>query len=79
MAHIVPLGKKPLSDEYKVTAIATSSLATAKAAAQPQGLSDSKAYSRPEDIANDEDVDMVTVSVKVWPELDRSLSAMIER
>ncbi|KAL9637562.1 MAG: hypothetical protein Q9164_002122 [Protoblastenia rupestris] len=65
MTHIGPLKKEPLSEQYKLTAVATSSLETAKAAGQAQGLPESKAYSKPEDIANDTDVDMVTVSVKV--------------
>ena len=65
MTHIGPLKKEPLSEQYKLTAVATSSLETAKAAGQAQGLPEAKAYCKPEDIADDKDVDMVTVSVKV--------------
>lgn len=36
-----------------------------KAAAEAYGVSPDKAYCKPEDIANDKDVDMVVVSVKV--------------
>ena len=45
--------------------MATSSTTTAKAAAKAYGISEKKAYGSPEDIANDKDVDMVAVSVKV--------------
>ena len=65
VAHIGPLRQKALTDKYELTAVATSSLKTAKAAAQAYGVPESKAYDNPEDIANDKDVDMVVVSVKV--------------
>ena len=65
IAHAVPLKAYPLSDKYTITALATSSPASAKAAAQSHAVPEEKAYSTPEDIANDPDVDMVVVSVKV--------------
>ena len=65
MAHAVPLRGEPLNKYYKITAVGTSSPETAKAAAKALGVSEEKAYSKSEDIANDKDVDMVVVSVKV--------------
>lgn len=65
IGHAVALKQPPLSGQYKITAIATSSIETAKAAAEAHGVSPEKAYCKPEDIANDKDVDMVVVSVKV--------------
>lgn len=66
MAHVSsfkPGG--PLADQYKLTALATSNPDSAKVAAKAHGLPLEKAYSNPKDIANDPDVDMVVVSVKV--------------
>ncbi|KAL8782073.1 MAG: hypothetical protein Q9213_005745 [Squamulea squamosa] len=66
MAHLAPIKDGgPLSSHYKLTALSTSSPETAKAAAKAYGLPEEKAYSNPEDIAKDPDVDMVVVSVKV--------------
>ncbi|KAL8896317.1 MAG: hypothetical protein Q9207_007763, partial [Kuettlingeria erythrocarpa] len=66
MAHVSPFKPDgPLTDQYKLTALATSNPHSAKAAAKAHGVSPEKAYSKPEDIANDPDVDMVVVSVKV--------------
>ena len=66
MAHVAPIKNDgPLSSHYKLTAVATSSPETAKASAKAHGLPEEKGYSNPEDIANDPDVDMVVVSVKV--------------
>ncbi|KAL8862253.1 MAG: hypothetical protein Q9178_001262 [Gyalolechia marmorata] len=66
MAHVAPIKNNgPLSSHYKLTAVATSSLETAKASAKAHGLPEEKGYSNPQDIANDPDVDMVVVSVKV--------------
>ncbi len=64
-AHIVPLKSAALSESYTVVALATSSPESAKKAAKFHGIPEDKAYSNPEDIANDPDVDMVVVSVKV--------------
>ena len=65
MAHVSPLKSAALSKEYTITAVATSSPESAKAAAKAHGIAEEKAYSSPEAIANDPDVDMVVVSVKV--------------
>lgn len=66
MAHVSALKSGgPLAGEYKLTALATSNPDSAKAAAKAQGLPLEKGYSNPKDIANDPDVDMVVVSVKV--------------
>lgn len=46
-------------------AVGTSSPETARKAAEAHGLSVDKAYSSPEAIADDKDVDLVVVSVKV--------------
>ena len=46
-------------------AVGTSSPETAKKAAEAHGVSADKAYSSPEAIAQDKDVDLVVVSVKV--------------
>ena len=48
-------------------AVGTSSPQSAKKAAETHGVSVDKAYSSAEDIANDKDVDLVVVSVKVRP------------
>lgn len=64
-AHVAPLKGHPLSEHYKITAVATSSLETAKAAAKAHGIPVEKAYCTPEDVARDSDVDMIVVSVKV--------------
>lgn len=65
MAHVAPLKSPTLSDKYKITALATSSPETAKAAAKVHGVPENKAYHKAEDIANDPDVDMVVVSIKL--------------
>lgn len=65
-AHVSPFKPGgPLADQFKLTALATSNPDSAKAAAKAHGIPLEKAYSNPEDIANDPDVDMVVVSVKV--------------
>lgn len=71
--HIGPLKSHPLSEKYSVTAVATSKPETAEAAAKAHGIATEKAYSSPEAIANDPDVDMVVVSVKVRDTLYCSL------
>lgn len=63
--HIVPLKSSPLSEKYSVVAVATSKPETAEAAAKAYDIPKEKAYSSPEAIALDSDVDMVVVSVKV--------------
>ncbi|CAO1600106.1 transcription regulator gal80 [Xanthoria calcicola] len=63
MAYVAPL-KGALASHYKITAVATSSPETAKASAKAHGLPEEKAYSNPNDIANDPDIDMVVISVK---------------
>ena len=65
MAHLAPLKSDKLSKQYAITALATSSPESAKASAKVHGVAEGKAYSQPEDIAKDPDVDMVVVSVKV--------------
>lgn len=65
-AHIEPLRAQPaLSSKYTLTALATSSAATAALAAKKWGLPLDKAYSTPEAIAADPDVDLVVVGVKL--------------
>ncbi len=65
MAHVGPLKSPALSEKYKITAIATSNPESAKASAKFHGVPENKAYHSAEAIANDPDVDMVVVSVKV--------------
>ncbi|KAL9026197.1 MAG: hypothetical protein Q9196_005099 [Gyalolechia fulgens] len=66
IAHVSPFkAGAPLADRFKLTALATSNPDSAKAAAKAHGIPAEKAYSNPEDIANDPDVDLVVVSVKV--------------
>ncbi|KAL8837880.1 MAG: hypothetical protein Q9170_002355 [Blastenia crenularia] len=66
MAHVSPFKPGgPLEGQYKLTALATSNPASAKAAAKAHGVPLEKAYNKPEDLANDPDVDLVVVSVKV--------------
>ncbi len=64
-AHVGPLRASPLSEKYTITALATSSPESAQKAAEAHGVPKDKAYSSAEDIANDPDVDMVVVSVRV--------------
>ncbi|KAL8740844.1 MAG: hypothetical protein Q9190_006495, partial [Brigantiaea leucoxantha] len=65
LAHVNPLKAPDLSNHYTLTAVGTSSPESAQAAAKSHGIPVEKAYSKPEDLANDPDVDMVVVSVKV--------------
>lgn len=70
----------PLSDHFELTALATSNPESAKAAAKSHGLPLEKGYCNPEDIANDPDVDLVVVSVKVYPYLGpRYVETIAER
>lgn len=63
-ANIAHLPYLVQSSQYKIVALANSSVASAKAAIKEHNLSeDVKAYGSPADIANDPDVDMVVVSV----------------
>lgn len=72
-AHSGPLKSAPLNEKFKLVAVGTSSPETAKKAAEAHGVSADKAYSSPEAIANDKDVDLVVVSVKVWSCVSYSL------
>ncbi|CAD6575316.1 MAG: transcription regulator gal80 [Alectoria sarmentosa] len=63
-AHSAPLKSSPLNEKFKLVAVSTSSPETAKKAAEAQGISADKAYSNPQAIADDKDVDLVVVSVK---------------
>ena len=65
VAHVSPLKSAPLNEKFKLVAVCTSSPESAKKAAEAHGISADKAYSSAEDIANDKDVDLVVVSVKV--------------
>lgn len=64
-AHVPALKKAPLNEKFKLVAVGTSSPQSAKKAAEAHGIPVDKAYSSAEDIANDQDVDLVVVSVKV--------------
>ncbi|KAL9611681.1 MAG: hypothetical protein Q9167_003676 [Letrouitia subvulpina] len=64
-AHVAPLKGADLSKYYTLTALGTSNPDSAARAAAFHKVPKSKAYSKPEDIAEDKDVDMVVVSVKV--------------
>ena len=64
-AHSAPLQSAPLNEKFKLVAVGTSSLETARKAAEAHGISADKAYSSAEAIAEDKDVDLVVVSVKV--------------
>lgn len=65
IGHSAPLKSSPLNEKFKLVAVGTSSPETAKKAAEAQGISSDKAYSSPQAIADDKDVDLVVVSVKV--------------
>ncbi len=65
IAHSTPLKSAPLNEKFKLVAVGTSSSETAKKAAEAHGVSAEKAYSSAEAIAEDKDVDLVVVSVKV--------------
>jgi predicted dehydrogenase len=65
-----------LSAGYTVTALATSSPASAAAAAKQCGLPANKAYSSAEAIANDPDVDLVVVGVKLPVHKELALPAL---
>jgi predicted dehydrogenase len=64
-AHITPLQRHPLSSKYTLTAVAASSPETAADSARKWGLPPDKAYSWPEAIASDPDVDLVVVGVNL--------------
>ena len=64
-AHASPLKSAPLNEKFKLVALGTSSPETAKKAAEAHGVAADKAYSSAEAIAEDKDVDLVVVSVKV--------------
>ena len=78
MAHLPPITGN-LFSQYKLTAIATSSPETAKASAKAYGLPEEKGYSNPNDIANDPDVDMVVVAVKVPLHKQLTLPALVAK
>lgn len=61
-AHLGPIKDSP---HYELVALATSSPESATLAAKKHGVAPEKAYSSAEDLANDPDVDLVVVSVKV--------------
>ena len=63
-AHVGPLRSTPLLENYKITAVATSSAESAKAAAEAYQIPADHAYHSAEAIANDSEVDMGVVSVK---------------
>lgn len=65
-AHSSPLKSAPLNEKFKLVAVSTSSPESAKRAAEAHGVSADKAYSSADAIANDKDVDLVVVSVKVY-------------
>jgi predicted dehydrogenase len=65
MAHVKPLLQEPLKSEYKITALAATSPESAAASAKRWGVPLNKAYTNAEDIANDPDVDLVVVNVKL--------------
>lgn len=75
-AHVGPLRSAPLSDKYTITAVATSSAKTAQAAADFHKIPADKAYHSATDIANDPDVDMVVVSVKVQKHKELTIPAL---
>jgi predicted dehydrogenase len=75
LSHIVPL-RNNLSSEYTVTALATSSSKTAAAAAAKWGLPANKAYSSAQEIAQDPDVDLVVVGVKLPLHKELALPAL---
>ncbi len=76
-AHIGPLTSQPaLKSKYKLTALATSSPETAIASANKWGLPLEKAYSTPEQIAADPDVDLVVVGVKLPMHRDLALPSL---
>lgn len=67
-AHLPYLAQ---SSQYKIVALANSSVASAKTAIKKHNLSeDVKAYGSPADIAHDPNVDMVVVSVNVVQHYD---------
>ena len=66
VAHASPLTTAPLNEKFKLVALSTSSPESAKRAAEAHGISADKAYSSADAIANDKDVDLVVVSVKVY-------------
>jgi predicted dehydrogenase len=61
--HLGAIKSKP--DLYTVVALATSSPQSAAAAGKGHGIPPEKCYSSAADLANDPDVELVVVSVKV--------------
>ncbi|KAL2850405.1 hypothetical protein BJX68DRAFT_266616 [Aspergillus pseudodeflectus] len=64
-SHALALQKPPLSSKYKLNAVATSSKDTAVVSAERWGVSSTKAYTAASQLANDPEVDLVVVGVKL--------------
>ncbi|KAL5366105.1 hypothetical protein BJX96DRAFT_180429 [Aspergillus floccosus] len=64
-SHALALQKPPLSSKYQLNAVATSSKDTAAASAKRWGVSPSRAYTTASQLANDPEVDLVVVGVKL--------------
>lgn len=62
IAHVGPIKSNP---DYELVALSASTPESAAAAAQAHGLPANKAYSSAEALAQDPDVDLVVVAVKV--------------
>lgn len=58
---------KSLPEDYKLVALATSSIESALTAGKVHGVPSNKCYASADALAKDPDVDLVVVSVKVRP------------
>ncbi|KAL2807905.1 hypothetical protein BJX63DRAFT_410937 [Aspergillus granulosus] len=64
-SHALALQKPALSWVYRLCAVATTTKETAAASAGRWGVASTKAYTEPSQLANDPDVDLVVVGVKL--------------
>jgi predicted dehydrogenase len=64
-SHALALQKPPLSEKYRLNAVAATTKETALASAERWGVSPLKAYTQASQLAADPDIDFVVVGVKL--------------
>ncbi|KAJ0417541.1 hypothetical protein BJY00DRAFT_200738 [Aspergillus carlsbadensis] len=64
-SHALALQKAPLSEKYRLAAVATTTKETALPSAKRWGVSPAKAYTQASQLATDPDLDLVVVGVKL--------------
>jgi len=77
-AHVPSL--KAQRDEYEIVAVSNSTVASARRSIAANDLpASTKAYSSPQDLANDPDVDLVVVSVRVAKHYELTKPALLAK